>query len=67
MQSLPTFFGPTTSSVVQLNQLTPTTNYDGVSGSSGLTVGDTAAIRALYLGSTSATNTPFIAAKVRQF
>ena len=67
MQSLPTFFGPTTSSVVQLNQQTPTTNYDGVPGSSGLTVGDTAAVRALYLGSTSATNTPFIAAKVRQF
>jgi len=67
LQSLPTFFGPTTNSVVQLNQLTPTTNYDGVSGSSGLTVGTTAAIRALYLGPTSATNTPFIAAKVRQF
>ncbi len=67
MQSLPTFFGPTTSYVVQLNQQTPTTNYDGVTGSSGLTVGHTAAIRALYLGSTSATNTPFIAAKVRQF
>ncbi len=67
MQSLPTFFGPAISYVVQLNQLTPTTNYDGLSGASGLTVNDTVAIRALYLGSTSATNTPFIAAKVRQF
>lgn len=67
MQSLPTFFGPTTNSVVQLNQLTPATNFDGVTDASGLTVGDTAAIRALYLGSTSATNTPLIAAKVRQF
>ncbi len=67
MQSLPTFFGPTTNSVVQLNQLTPATNYDGATGSSELNVTDTVAIRALYLGSTSATNTPFIAAKVRQF
>ncbi len=67
MQSLPTFFGPTTSYVVQLNQLTPATNYDGVTSASSLTVTDTVAIRALYLGPTSALNTPFIAAKVRQF
>ncbi len=67
MQSLPTFFGTTTNSVVQLNQLSPFTNFDGVTGASGLTVGNTAAIRALYLGPTAATNTPFIAAKVRQF
>jgi len=67
MQSLPTFFGTTTSSVVQLNQLSPFTNFDGVTSASGLTVGNSVAIRALYLGSTTATNTPFIAAKVRQF
>ena len=67
MQSLPTFFGTTTNSVVQLNQLSPFTNFDGVTGASGLTVGNTVAIRALYLGPTAATNTPFIAAKVRQF
>jgi hypothetical protein len=67
MQSLPTFFGLTSNSVVQLNQLSPLTNFDGAASASDLTVGKTAAIRALYLGPTSATNTPFIAAKVRQF
>ena len=67
MQSLPTFYGLTANSVVELNQLSPVTNFDGITGASGLNVGSTVAIRALYLGPTTATNTPFIAAKVRQF
>lgn len=65
IQSLPPYFGLTTNSIVQLNTISPTTNFDGVTGASGLTVGQTVAIRALYFGPTTAT--PFVAAKVRAF
>jgi hypothetical protein len=65
IQSLPPYFGLTTNSVVQLSTVSPATNFDGVTGASGLTVGDTVAIRALYFGPN--TTTPFVAAKVRQF
>jgi len=65
IQSLPPFFGPTTSYNVQLSTGSPSTNYDGVSSASGLTVGHTAAMRALFFGPLF---TPaFTAAKVRQF
>jgi hypothetical protein len=65
MQSLPPFFGPTTSYVIQLSNGSPSTYFDGVTSAGSLTVGHTAAMRALYFGPTV---TPaFTAAKVRQF
>ncbi len=65
IQSLPPFFGPTAFYNVQLSIGSPSTNYDGVSSATGLTVGHTAAMRALYFGPLF---TPaFSAAKVRQF
>jgi hypothetical protein len=63
IQSLPPFFGLTVPVIVQLTTGSPGTNYDGVTGASGLTVGQTVSIRALYFG--PATATPFSAAKVR--
>lgn len=65
IQSVPIFFGLSTNSVVQLGTATQLTNFDGVSSASGLQVGGTVAMRALYLG--PSTNTPFVAAKVRAF
>jgi Domain of unknown function (DUF4382) len=65
IQSLPPFFGSTVSYQVQLSTGTPPTNYDGVSNASGLIVGKTAAMRALYFGPTF--QPAFSAAKVRQF
>jgi len=68
IQSLPPFFGETTAEIAELNAaIVPSsapTNYDGVSDGTGLTVGDTVSIRALYFGSTSAI--PFTCAKVRK-
>jgi hypothetical protein len=69
LQNLPPFFGLTINPVVQLSNGTPpslpSTNYDGVSGASGITAGttETFSIRALYFGPVAAT--PFSAAKVR--
>jgi len=69
IQSLPPFFGGTTTAeIAQLNTAaapsSAPTNYDGVSDGTGLTVGDTISIRALYFGPNSAM--PFTCAKVRK-
>jgi hypothetical protein len=68
IQSLPPFFGQTTTQVAELNvAVAPSsapTNYDGVSDGTGLTVSNTVSIRALYFGTTSAM--PFTCAKVRK-
>ncbi len=68
IQSLPPFFGGTTAEIADLNTaITPSsapTNYDGVSDATGLTVGVTVSIRALYFGRSSAI--PFTCAKVRK-
>lgn len=68
IQSLPPFFGQTTAEIAELNSaVVPSsapTNYDGVSDGTGLTVGDTVSIRALYFGPASAM--PFTCAKVRK-
>jgi len=68
MQSFPPFFALTTPITVQLSTGSPNTNFDGVSGSSNLTVGQTVSINALYFGpptGLTSTLTPFSAAKVR--
>jgi hypothetical protein len=68
IQSLPTFFGLTTPVTVQLSTGSPSTNFDGITSSSNLTVGQTVSITALYFGppiGPTATPTPFSAAKVR--
>lgn len=66
--SLPAYFGQTTIELAELNSASapsdPPTNYDGVSSGTGLTVGDTVSIRALYFGPGSAM--PFTCAKVRK-
>jgi len=66
--SLPSFFGQTGIELAELNAAsfpsTAPTNYDGVSSGTGLVVGDTVSIRALYFGPISAT--PFTCAKVRK-
>jgi hypothetical protein len=68
IQSLPSFFGGTTAEIAELNTaVAPSsapTNFDGVSDGTGLTVGDSVSIRALYFGPTSAM--PFTCAKVRK-
>lgn len=68
LQSLPPFFGQTTTEIAELNTtVVPSsapTNYDGVADGTGLTVGNTVSIRALYFGPTSAM--PFTCAKVRK-
>jgi hypothetical protein len=64
--SLPRFYNIFTSLPVQLSSGSPSTYYDGVTSPGSLTVGKTAAIRALYFGPT-ATPGAFTAAKVRQF
>jgi hypothetical protein len=68
IQSLPPFFGEITSEIAELNSAsspsTAPTNYDGVSDGTGLTVGSTVSIRALYFGPNSAM--PFTCAKVRK-
>jgi hypothetical protein len=68
MQSFPSFFGLTVSVTVQLSNVSPGTNFDGVSSASDLVSGQTASIRALYFGpptGATPTTTPFSAAKVR--
>ena len=66
--SLPPYFGQTTIELAQLNTASAPssapTNYDGVSNGTGLIVGDTVSIRALYFGPSSAM--PFTCAKVRK-
>ena len=61
------FFGLTNQEQVQLNQAvapeTAPTNFEGVLDGTGLTVGQTASVRGLYFGPTSAI--PFTVAKVR--
>ena len=64
--SLPRFYNIFTSLPVQLSSGSPSTYYDGVTSPGSLTVGKTAAVRALYFGPT-ATPGAFTAAKVRQF
>lgn len=68
IQSLPPFFGGTTTEIAELNTAaapsTAPTNFDGVSDATLLTVGNTVSIRALYFGPSSAM--PFTCAKVRK-
>jgi len=68
VQSLPPFFGVTVPLVVQVSTGSPSTNFDGISGASGMAAGQSVSISALYFGSpTGPTPTPteFSAAKVR--
>ena len=68
IQSLPSFFGLTFPVTVQLSSVSPSTNFDGVSGASDIVAGQTASIRALYFGPPTGptpTPSPFSAAKVR--
>jgi len=70
IQSLPSFFGLTFPVIVQLSNISPGTNFDGVGGASELVSGQTVSIRALYFGSPigpTPTPSPFSAAKVRIF
>lgn len=66
--SLPSYFGQTTIELAELNTASAPssapTNYDGMSDGTGLLVGDTASVRALYFGPNSAM--PFTCAKVRK-
>ncbi|HXH68529.1 MAG TPA: hypothetical protein VNI81_15095 [Candidatus Limnocylindrales bacterium] len=65
IQSLPPFFGQTTSNLVQLSTTTtPITYLDGYSASGNITVGDTVALRGLYFG--VGFSPAFTAAKVRK-
>jgi hypothetical protein len=63
MQSLPPFFGLTSPITVQLSNVSPSTNFQGVNNASGLTSGQTASVQVLYFG--PSTLTPFSAAQVR--
>jgi hypothetical protein len=68
MQSFPSLFGLTVPANIQLSSGSPSTNFDGITGPSGLVSGQPASIRALYFGPpTGPTPTPslFSAAKVR--
>ena len=68
MQSFPSFFGLTVPANIQLSSGSPGTNFDGITGASGLVSGQTASIRALYFGPPTGptpTPSPFSAAKVR--
>jgi len=70
IQSLPSFLGLTFPVTVQLSNVLPGTNFDGVSGPSEIVSGRTASIRALYFGPPTGptpTPNPFSAAKVRVF
>jgi hypothetical protein len=65
IQSLPPFFGQTTSNLVQLSTTTtPITYLDGYSASGNITVGDTVAVRGLYFG--VGFSPAFTVAKVRK-
>jgi hypothetical protein len=63
IQTLPSFFGLSTSVQVGLSAGAVNTNYDGVSSPTSLASGQTASIRALYFGPTAVPS--FSAAKVR--
>ncbi len=68
MQSFPSFFGLTVPATVQLSNGSPSTNFDGVDGATGLVSGQAVSIRALYFGpptGSTPTPSPFSAAKVR--
>ena len=68
IQSLPPFFGVTVPVNVQLSTASPSTNFDGVSGSSGVTASQTVSMSALYFGppgSPTSSANPFSAAKIR--
>ena len=68
IQTLPPFFGLNFPVAVQLSNVLPGTNFDGVNEAGELVPGQVASIRALYFGApTGATPTPspFSAAKVR--
>jgi len=70
MQSLPSFFGLTFPVTVQLSNVSPSTNFDGLGGASEIVPGQLASIRALYFGPPTGptpTSSPFSAAKVRVF
>jgi hypothetical protein len=70
IQSLPSFFGLTLPVTVQLSNISPDTNFDGVRDASELVSGQTVSIRALYFGPPTGptpTPSPFTAAKVRIF
>jgi hypothetical protein len=65
IQSLPPFFGQTSSNLVQLStSTTPITYLDGYTTGSDITVGGTVAVRALFFGVGS--SPAFTAAKVRK-
>jgi hypothetical protein len=65
IQSLPSFFGLPTNTVVELSSGSTAVNFDGVTNASSLTVGGNVALSALYFGPT--TTTPLVTAKVRTF
>jgi hypothetical protein len=68
MQSLPSFFGVTLPVTVQLSSTSPSTNFDGITGASGLVSEQNVSISALYFGPPTGPTpapTPFSAAKVR--
>jgi hypothetical protein len=65
LQALPPFFGTAVPAEAQTSTGSPSTNYDGVSNGNALVTGHTAAMRALYFGSSFTPS--FSAAKVRQF
>ena len=67
--TLPTFYSfSTPTELVELTSGTPpttnSTNFDGITDSSGITTGNTYSVRALFFGQFDAF--PFVAAKVRQ-
>jgi len=67
--TLPAFYSfATPNQLVELTSGTPpttnSTNYDGISNSTGITTGSTYSVRALFFGQFDAF--PFVAAKVRQ-
>jgi hypothetical protein len=65
LQSLPLFFGQTTTNLVQLSTTTtPMTYLDGYTTGSNITVGDNVAVRALYFG--VGFSPAFLTAKVRK-
>jgi hypothetical protein len=64
VQSLPPFFGQSTTNQVQLGVTNPSTYFDGYSNSSGITVGDNVSMRVLYFG--LGVTPSFTAAKVRK-
>lgn len=64
IQSLPPFFGISSSIQVQFGTGSPSTVLDGATNTGSITVGDNVAIRALYFG--SSVTPAFTAAKVRK-